>query len=412
MLQSTVNGPAVYQRAWAGAFFGLKTMAGPVSPRPVFGKSLDTVHFSGASKDSEKTPVRRAFKLLLPMLMLAPSLGPSTPKVLAEEPVAVQQATQETPSLDALEKQLADNAEKLNALKNLLEAQQKQLDAFDTLTQKIQATTTYEAFVKSKHQAIQKAQAAQFYVSYPFQKTAKDKNGKETSEIVTRNVQGWIAKDADGKLALLTSASALKETHQRTKDTAFELTFGDTRIKVKVAQNLPDGLSGESSEFDIALLSVPGDAAMAEKMKDVALPMENYIGKRIDAGTETLTVGGQFGMLRYATQGIVSEHDLDGVRKHGSTEAQFPAIWTDAGTNEGGFGSPLLGYNWEAKRWDVIGMTSNKRNDLMSVAVPMEEIQSFLFKRGYSTANPQDEKEMAIVNKLHQRDVKAPVGKK
>jgi hypothetical protein len=184
--------------------------------------------------------------------------------------------------------------------------------------------------------------------------------------------------------------------------------LGDTKFKTTVAKNLPENTSGVSNALDIAIMELPQDEAIMKKLQAVALPLENYLGKPIAAGTETLAVGPHFDMVRYTTQGIVSDHDRDGVRKNGNQEKMFPMIWTDAGSNEGCFGSPLLGYNWESKQWDVIGMTNNKQNDLMTSAVPMETIQAFLFKRGYHTADAKDEKQMKIVSQVHQRDVAGP----
>lgn len=365
---------------------------------------------SGGTKSEKKTLGLKRF--LLPMVVAMPFLVSAAPSAVGQNtPKTVQtpasdNKTDDTKKLEALDQLLQTNAKQIDSLDGRLKAQQKQLDNFDTIMKAIQGRTTYEAFVKSKHQAIQKAQAAQFLISLPEVKT---ENGT-TYTVYSKSAPGWVAKDNNGKLVLLTSATELKDTIEKNgKQPEFELSFANTSFKTTLAKKLPGDQSAYSYSQGLAILELPTDEKILAKLKTVALPIPNYVGKKIASGTETLAVGPQFDMLRYATQGIVSEHDIDGVRKHGSQEKQFPAIWTDAGTNTGSFGAPLLGYNWESNQWDVIGMSVGKKNDLMSIAVPTDVIQIFLQKRGYETVDAKDKKQVSQMKALIAEDLSPEV---
>jgi hypothetical protein len=351
------------------------------------------------------------------LLLLAPIALPNF--ALAQEPAksngpAQAPQVQTTPpaviSETDFQKQLQTTQTKIDALDAALKSQKTSIEALAARLSKIEKEVGYEQFAALKQAAITKAQDATFILNLMTTRTESTPSGTITYMSIGKSISGTVVKDQNGKIALFSAWKPLKEAQKSNPDLKLKLVFeptatDSTRIESD-SKLLKNGtLKNYSEQFDLALLEVPTDnKALTQRLEAVALPLENYVGKSFQPGTEALAIGRPFGFPRYVTQGIISDHDKDGSRKHNSVSNQFPKLWTDTGIANGSEGGPLLGFNWEKKQWDVMGIVSSGTNEVMNYAVPVDVVSSFLQQRGYQTVDLKDPAQAKVAEDYHKLD--------
>jgi hypothetical protein len=352
------------------------------------------------------------------LLLLAPLALPNV--AIAQEPAktngpAQAPQVQTTPPVAVAEtdlNQLLQTTQaKIDTLDTALKSQKAVIEALATRLGKITKEVGFEQFAALKQAAITKAQDATFTLNLMTQRT----EGTFTYMSIGKTISGTVVKDQNGKIALITAWKPLKEAQKTNPDLKLKLVFEALSNKTTEDQGRIEAnskllkttnpLKNYSEQFDIALIEVPTDnKALTQRLDAIALPLENYVGKTFQPGTEALAIGRPFGFPRYVTQGIISDHDKDGTRKLNNVSTQFPKLWTDTGIANGSEGGPLLGFNWEKKQWDVMGIVSSGTNEVMNYAVPVDVISSFLQQRGYQTVDLTDPVQAKVAEEYNKLD--------
>jgi hypothetical protein len=290
---------------------------------------------------------------------------------------------------------------KLNQMVAALENQEKALSIMNKKLAVLNNQVDYAVFAKRKQEAIAKVQAAQFILN---DSGTKVENGKQVSFI--GSTAGWVTKDWSGNLMMLGCAHGVKDSYDANPKHEFEIILGDLKFKTTLAQDLPKGLKAYSSSQDLCWIAVPNDPKIRQKLEKLALPMANLMNKTIPAGTEAIAIGSPLDTIRYVTEGIISEQDHTGTRKNRGQSSIYPLLYSDAGTNSGNSGGPLIAYNWESNEWEVVASTVAKQNDTFHFAIctPLSAYQAFLSERGMNTVDKKDPKAVRHAEEILEPD--------
>jgi hypothetical protein len=306
----------------------------------------------------------------------------------------------------------------LEQLQQEAKAQEETLSILNKKLDVLNNRDSYEAFMAKKREAIKTVQAAQFIVVERI-KGRDPRTGKEFKSFGTS--AGWVAKDTNGKLALLGCNHGVEEAAKDNPNVEYEIILGDLTFKTRLASNLPNGLSPRSNYLDIAYLAVPEDPALQEKLRAVALPLPNIMTMDLPAGSEALSIGAPLDTKRFVNEGIITYYDPDGRHINGSQTAMYPRLMTDSGTNPGNSGGPLIAYNWRQNEWQVVGATNSKQSDTKkdpstgkevpvqgkyqgAMCTPMNAFLAFLGERGFATVDPKDPQAVQIAAEILDHD--------
>jgi hypothetical protein len=345
-------------------------------------------------QDSPKKPVGR----------------PSIPALLAAALASLTGsfASAQTPEQKAgLQKQ----QEQIQTLTQQAEKQQEELSILEKKMALLSNKQSYEAFVSSK-----KA----FILTEKIKGTDKQ-TGRQYE--ATGTSAGWVAKDKNGKLALLGCNHGVEESYTQNPQGTFDIEFSQDgfTFKTTMAKNLPNGLKPYSKYLDIAYLEVPSDPAVLAKLNKVAIPLPDIMEMDLPAGSEALSIGAPLDTKRFVNEGILTYYDLTGKQINGSQSSHFPRLMTDSGTNPGNSGGPLIAYNWKQNQWQIVGATNSKQPDTTedpqtkqkvsvqgkyqgAMCTPMSAFLAFLGERGYETVDTKNPVATQLANQILDHD--------
>jgi hypothetical protein len=354
-------------------------------------------------QDSPKKPVGR----------------PSIPALLAAALASLTGsfASAQTPEQKAgLQKQ----QEQIQTLTQQAEKQQEELSILEKKMALLSNKQSYEAFVSSKKAFIEKVQAGQFILTEKIKGTDKQ-TGRQYE--ATGTSAGWVAKDKNGKLALLGCNHGVEESYTQNPQGTFDIEFSQDgfTFKTTMAKNLPNGLKPYSKYLDIAYLEVPSDPAVLAKLNKVAIPLPDIMEMDLPAGSEALSIGAPLDTKRFVNEGILTYYDLTGKQINGSQSSHFPRLMTDSGTNPGNSGGPLIAYNWKQNQWQIVGATNSKQPDTTedpqtkqkvsvqgkyqgAMCTPMSAFLAFLAERGFDTVDAKNPVAAQLANQILDHD--------
>jgi hypothetical protein len=308
-------------------------------------------------------------------------------------------------------------------IQTLTQQAQKQQEELSILEKKmalLSSKQSYEAFMASKTAFIQKVQAGQFILTEKIKGTDKQ-TGKPYE--ATGSSAGWVAKDKNGKLALLGCNHGVEETYTQNPQGTFDIEFSQDGFKFKttLAKNLPNGLKPYSKYLDIASLEVPTDPVILAKLNQVAIPLPDIMEMDLPAGSEALSIGAPLDTKKFVNEGILAYYDLTGQQLNGSQSSHYPRLLTDSGTNPGNSGGPLIAYNWKQSQWQIVGATNAKQPDTTvdpqtkqkipvqgkyqgAMCTPMSAFLAFLGERGLDTVDSKNPLATQLANQILDHD--------
>lgn len=313
------------------------------------------------------------------------SAEPQSVQVSPEKPQPVSETPVDETEDVFLQKALAQQKTLLD-LHAQLKAQGETLAMVQKRLATLSNAHSYEAFAQRKQEAIKRVQSAQFILVERL-KSKDEKTGQMVDSMGSS--AGWIARDRNGKLALLGCCHGVKESIVANAASEFEIIFDTFSFKVPLAQNMPKGLKAYSEYLDIAYLAPPNNEEILEKLAKRAIPLSDIMAMDLPAGSEAVAIGSPLDTKRFANEGILAYYDVDGRQVNWSQTSVYPRLLTDAGTNPGNSGGPLIAYNWKMDEWQIVGATNSKQDKSYQGAMctPMSAFLAFLSERGFETVD-------------------------
>lgn len=369
---------------------------------------VSDVLFEGQSVESKKVEEKKASanRSSIPAILAAALAGLTGNFALAQTPE--QKAS------------LQQQQEQIQTLSQQAQQQQEELSILEKKMAMLSNKQSYEAFVASKKAFIEKVQAGQFILTEKIKGTDKQ-TGRQYE--ATGSSAGWVAKDKNGKLALLGCNHGVEESYTQNPQGTFDIEFSQDgfTFKTTMAKNLPNGLKPYSKYLDIAYLEVPNDPTILAKLNKVAIPLPDIMEMDLPAGSEALSIGAPLDTKKFVNEGILTYYDLTGKQVNNTQSSHFPRLMTDSGTNPGNSGGPLIAYNWKQNQWQIVGATNSKQPDTVvnqetkktepvqgkyqgAMCTPMSAFLAFLNERGFDTVDAKNPIAIQLANQILDHD--------